>query len=56
MGTISISNISTLEDVAAVFRVALYMAGKIAEAEQNQEGDRIVKITKHGKRYVVADL
>ncbi len=55
MKNITIKNLSTLTDAAAVGRVAFQMAGDEAQATRDANGKRIVKITKRGNAYTVAD-
>lgn len=35
MGTIKVKNLTTLKDFCALFRVALYLAGDVEQAQEN---------------------
>lgn len=56
MNCISIKNMSTLTDSAAIARVAMYMAGKKDEAVTNLNGDRTIDITNKNMMYTVRDV
>lgn len=55
MGTITIKNLSTLTDDAAVLRVSDYIIEDFAEAECPYAGAHKINITKRGNTYTVTD-
>ena len=56
MGTITIKNLSTLTDDAAVLRVPDYIIEDFAEAECPYAGAHRVNITKRGNTFTVRDV
>lgn len=55
MNTITVKNLSTFYDCAAVARVARFMAGDIYDATHNKDGEEVVKIVRRGNTYTVTD-
>lgn len=55
MGTITIKNLSTYTDYAALARVSRFMAGDEYYAIHDEHGKKVVKITKCGNTYTVTD-
>lgn len=55
MGTIKITNHSTLTDYAAVTRAGIFMAGDAYDATHDSEGKEVVKITRRGNTYIATD-
>lgn len=55
MNTITVKNLSTLTEYAAMARVVYLMAGDEYYATHDERGNEIVKITKRGNTYTVTD-
>lgn len=56
MKTITIKNLSTFTDYAAVARVALFMAGDEYSATHDEDGNEVVcRITRNRNTYTVLD-
>lgn len=55
MGSITVKNLSTLADHAALARVARLLAGDEYYAIHDSSGKEVVKITRRGDTYTVND-
>lgn len=55
MGTIKIKNLSTLDEVSALLRVALFIDGSKDATRCPLCKSEVVKITKNGDTYTVTD-
>lgn len=55
MNTITIKNLSTFTDFAAVGRVSRLLAGDEYYATHDERGNEVVKITRRGNVYTVVD-
>lgn len=56
MGTITVKNLSTFADYAALMRVARLMAGDEYYAVHDEKGNKVVKITHKGNVYAITDF